>query len=69
MSNKTYDLIKNTALITTPIIVFLSALCTIWNIPHAEPICASLAALDVLIGAIVVAAKKIYEGKNDPTEE
>jgi len=36
MNNKTYDLIKLVALIGAPVIVFLSALCNIWAVPHAK---------------------------------
>lgn len=69
MNDKTYDTIKNTALFATPILTFLGSLVTIWAaiitsnpvIPAA--ITASLAAIDSLLGAIVIVAKKIYEEK------
>jgi hypothetical protein len=61
MSNKTYDIIKNMALIVTPIITFLGALVSIWNIPFSAEITATLSAIDILAGAIVLVAKKIYE--------
>lgn len=61
MSNKVYDIIKNVALFGAPVIVFISALCSIWDIPYCAQITASLAALDTLLGAIVVVAKKIYD--------
>jgi hypothetical protein len=63
MSDKTYDIIKNTALFATPVITFIVALCSIWNVPYCEAITASFAALDTLLGAIVLVAKKIYESK------
>lgn len=62
MSNKTYDTLKAIALFATPIIVFLSALCTIWNIPHCAELTATLAAIDALLGGIVIVAKKLYDG-------
>lgn len=65
MSNKTYDIIKNTALFIIPILAFASSMCVIWNVPHAEAICASLTALDTLVGAIVAVAKSIYEKRAD----
>ena len=68
MNNKTYDIIKNTALLAAPIIVFLSALVTIWNIPHGAEITATLAAVDALLGGVVVAAKKIYDKKQGDGE-
>lgn len=65
MSNKTYDTIKIIGLLAVPIIAFIASLCTIWNVPHSAEITATLTALDTLIGAIVVVAKKIWEGKTD----
>ena len=61
MSNKTYDIIKNVALIVTPVITFLGALVSIWNIPFSAEITATLSAIDILAGAIVLVAKKIYD--------
>ena len=71
MSNKTYDILKFLALIATPIITFLCAIVSIWGIPYGQQITASLAALDTLIGAIVVIAKQMYEKKQKevPDEE
>lgn len=63
MSNKTYDTVKNIALIVAPVITFAGAIVSIWNIPYAAEITATLAALDTLTGAIVLVAKKIYEYK------
>ena len=61
MSDKTYDIIKNVALFAVPVIAFISSLCVIWNVPYCEAITASLTALDTLLGAIVVIAKKMYD--------
>lgn len=69
MSNKTYDTIKNIALFGAPIIAFLGSLVTIWstivtqNVLIPAAITASLTAIDTLLGALVVVAKKIYEDK------
>lgn len=63
MNNKTYDIIKNTALVITPVLAFIASLVSIWNIPHGAEITATLTAIDTLLGAIVIVAKKIYEGK------
>lgn len=65
MNNKTYDTLKNIALLAAPIIVFVSALVSIWNIPYGAQITATLAAVDTALGAIVVVAKKIYDGKGE----
>ena len=61
MSSKTYDRIKFIALLVTPVITFLCALINIWGIPYGDKIIATLSALDVLVGAIVVIAKQIYD--------
>lgn len=63
MSDKTYDTIKNIALIVAPVITFIGALVSIWNVPFMTEITATLAAVDTLAGAIVIVAKKIYEDK------
>lgn len=69
MSDKTYDIIKNTALFAAPILTFLGSLVTIWaSIITSNPvvpaaITATLSAVDALLGAIVLVAKKIYEEK------
>ncbi len=65
MNNKTYDTLKNIALLAAPIIVFVSALVSIWDIPYGAQITATLAAIDTALGAIVVVAKKIYDGKGE----
>lgn len=63
MNNKTYDIIKNCALIAAPILTFIAAIVAIWNVPYVTEITATLAAIDTLIGGIVVVAKKIYENR------
>lgn len=62
MSNKQYDILKFIALFIGPLVVFFTSLSKIWNIPYGEQICATLAALEVLIGSIVVVANKLYKG-------
>lgn len=65
MNNKTYDTLKNIALLAAPIIVFISALVSIWDISYGAQITATLAAIDTALGTIVVVAKKIYDGKGE----
>lgn len=62
MSNKTYDVIKNVALFVAPVLAFIASLCAIWNVPYCEQITATLTALDTLLGALVIVAKKLYDG-------
>jgi len=65
MRNETYDKLKLIALIVAPVVVFLSTICNVWHIAYAEQICATLSALDVLFGSIVVIAKKHYDDENN----
>ena len=60
MSNRTYDIIKLISLIAVPLVAFISALMTIWNVPHGEQITATLTAVDTLLGALVVILAKEY---------
>lgn len=68
MKDTTYDTVKNIALICTPILTFLTALVSIWNVPFSAELTATFSALDILAGAIVVVAKKIYEDKGKDGE-
>lgn len=69
MSNRAYDILKGIGLVAVPVIVFITALINIWNIPYGDQIIASLAALDVLIGAIVTVAKGQYDRKQAHIEK
>lgn len=60
MSNRTYDTIKIIALVCVPIFAFVGALCSIWSVPHAEQITATLTAVDTLLGALVVIFAREY---------
>ena len=61
IDNKTYDRLKTAALLVAPVIVFISSVCSIWNVPHTAEITATLAGLDTLIGAAVAILKKQYD--------
>ena len=63
MSNKTYDLLKDIALILPFVITFIVAILKIWNIPYATQIELSLLALNTLVASIVKIANKIYKNK------
>lgn len=60
-SNKTYDTLKMISLLAAPIIVFISSVLNIWEIPYTAQITATLGALDVLFGALVVALNNAYK--------
>lgn len=61
LSDRAYDMLKWIGLLAVPIITFATAMVNIWNLPHGDEIVASLAALDICIGAIVTIAKVQYE--------
>lgn len=69
MTNKTYNTIKNTALLAAPVLSFLGSLVTIWaaiitqNTVIPAAITATLTLIDSTLGAVVIVAKKIYEEK------
>lgn len=65
MSNKTYDLLKDIALILPFVITFIVAILKIWNIPYATQIELSLLALNTLVASIVKIANKIYKNKKE----
>ena len=61
ISNNTYDTIKIIALIIAPIATFVAALVDIWGIPYGSQIVATISALDVFVGALVVILKTLYD--------
>ena len=69
MNNNTYDKIKLIALIIAPILVLIGSIATIWKVPHAEQITASLAAIDTCIGAIVTILSHQYNKMLDAYDD
>lgn len=70
MSNRTYDILKQIALWAVPLSVFIASLGNIWGIPYAEQVSATLAAVDVLIGAVISISSAAYHAQQteDPLE-
>ena len=69
MSNRTYDTLKLIGLVAVPVITFLVAIVNIWQIPYGDQIVATLAAVDVLIGAIVSVASNQYHKLKESEKE
>lgn len=69
MSNKAYDILKLISLIIAPAVVFLTALVDIWGIPFGSQIVATLAAVDVLLGALVTIFKTMYDKRQEQADE
>jgi uncharacterized spore protein YtfJ len=61
MSNKTYDILKFIALIIVPVVNFLFLILTTVGIMDATTAATIIAGLDVLVGAIVSAAKQVWD--------
>lgn len=60
LDNRTYDILKKIALVIAPVATFIGAVMVIWNVPFAEQITATLAAIDSLIGALLGISTKNY---------
>ena len=66
ITNKMYDAIKWIVVIVIPAIITLYAtLGNIWNFPRVEQITASLAAIDVFLGAIMQISSSKYNKTYD----
>lgn len=61
MSNKTYDILKFIALIIVPVVNFIFLILTTAGIMDATTAATIIAGLDVLVGAIVSAAKQVWD--------
>ena len=60
MNNSTFNIIRLIGEIAVPVIAFITAICTIWNVPRCAEVTATLTALDTLIGAVVMILRKNY---------
>jgi len=61
MTNKTYDILKFIALIIVPLVNFIFLILTTAGIMDATTASTIIAGLDVLVGAIVSAAKQVWD--------
>lgn len=62
ISNKTYDRIKGAVLYVLPgLTTLILTLGTIWEIPAATPVAATVGAVTIFLGAAVGVAKSSYE--------
>ena len=65
MPNNIYDKLKIIAWTLAPLITFVGALCSIWGIPNAEKITATLAALDTLLGSLLTISNDNYHKEDE----
>lgn len=61
MSDKTYDLIKNIALLIAPCVTLIIALLGSFKVIDSETAVSISSAIDTFLGAIVVISKQIYD--------
>ena len=61
MNNKTYDILKYIAQIVLPALGTLyGALAGIWSLPYGESIVATIAAVDLFLGALLKVSSDAY---------
>ena len=66
MDNKTYDILKNIALIILPALATLwLTIAKIWGLPYGEEIAATITAIDVFLGAILKISSNFYNQKQE----
>lgn len=68
LSNNAYDKLKPVCLILLPLLTFLATVVTIWNVPHAHEIAATVAAIDTLIGTLLKLSSDSYHADAKPFE-
>lgn len=55
MNNKMYDVLKNIALVVLPALATLwLTIAKIWGLPYGEEIAATITAIDVFLGALLM---------------
>ena len=69
LSNKVYDVLKWMALIVLPAVAtFYSVLASIWGLPFADQIPATITAIDALLGALIGISTVKYNKVGDANE-
>ena len=69
LSNTVYDKLKLIAWIVAPLITLIGAICTIWGVPNAEKITATLAAIDTFLGALLTHSNWNYNKDSENEKE
>ena len=65
ISNKTYDILKYIVTIALPALTTLwLTIASIWDIPYGEPIGATMGAITVFLGALIVISSSNYRKEN-----
>lgn len=69
MSNKTFDLLRFIAELILPLSTFIAGLTEKWGFAYGFEIAGTLVVLDAFMGAVVIAARKVYKKKQEQTAE
>lgn len=69
LTNKQYDVLKQIALIATPLLAFIANVLKIWNVPYMEQLTSTLIAINVLLGSTVTVLKAMYEKNKEDKDE
>ena len=65
LSNKVYDVLKYVVTIVLPALTTLwLTIASIWHIPNGEPIGATMAAINVFLGALIGISSKNYNNNS-----
>ena len=67
MSNKTYDILKNIALIILPVAELIGKIASIWGFP-GDKIVATMIAINAFLGAILTISSKNYHESEEVEE-
>lgn len=63
MTNKTYDILKEIALVWLPSFGTLYlAIANIWGLPYGDEVLATVTAFDAFLGAVLHISNKKYKG-------
>ena len=60
LKNRTYDWLMPIALAAGPMCTFIVAVMTAWSMPHLDQVTATLAALETLLGSMLVISRKLH---------
>lgn len=60
LKNSTYDYLMPIALAVGPISTFIVAVMAAWGMPYLDQITATLAALETLLGSLLVISRKLH---------
>ena len=69
ISNKLYDILQIICRMILPFVDFVSAMGSIWKIPFAAEICATLTALNVLLGTFLKIVSDNYKRQQKKEKE